>query len=58
MLKGFYTTNELEIDPNYGSYNWKTTEAERKEDNRIFEELFSENKMQLGMMKKIYSNMS
>ena len=58
MMKGFYTTNELEIDPNIGSYNWKTTEAEREEDNRIFEELFSENKMQLGMMKKIYSNMS
>ena len=44
ILKGFYTANQLEIDPNKKSYWTESTKANQEENIKLYEEIFNGNR--------------
>jgi len=44
MLKGFYTANTLEIDPNRGNYWKKCTQEAYDNSMKLYDELFDKDK--------------
>jgi hypothetical protein len=42
LIKGFYTSNQWEIDPSYGSYWKKSTDKDIEARDKFFTEMFGE----------------
>jgi hypothetical protein len=56
MLKGFYTSNQWEIDPCYSNYWNKMTKESFMETMSVYNEIFGKKNLSLGVAKKVLDN--